>query len=42
MEEVLDFSQEDLEHDDVYILDCYKKVFVWVGANEPRERERHQ
>ena len=39
VEEVLDFSQEDLEHDDVYILDCFTNVFVWVGANQPRERE---
>ena len=40
VEEVIDFSQEDLEHDDVYILDCYSSVFVWVGSENDGEREQ--
>ena len=39
VEEVLDFSQEDLEHDDVFILDCYDRVYVWIGAESDNERE---
>jgi len=36
VEEIFDFSQEDLEQDDVFILDTYVAVYVWVGkqANE--------
>lgn len=26
-------------HDDVYILDCYDRVYVWVGAENDNERE---
>ena len=36
---MLDFSQEDLEHDDVFILDCYDRVYVWVGSENDNERE---
>jgi len=31
MEEIFSFSQEDLDPDDVFLLDCYNQVFVWVG-----------
>ena len=40
VEEVIDFSQEDLEHDDVYILDTYHTVFVWIGSENEGEREQ--
>ena len=40
MEEVLDFSQEDLEEDDVMILDAWKELFVWVGESARKEEKR--
>jgi len=41
VEEVLDFSQEDLEEDDVMIVDAWKELFVWVGETARRE-EKHE
>ncbi|XP_065196532.1 gelsolin, cytoplasmic-like [Sycon ciliatum] len=32
-EEILDFTQEDLNEDDVMIMDTYDAVYVWVGRN---------
>ena len=40
MEELLDFSQEDLEEDDVMILDAWKELFVWVGEHARKEEKR--
>jgi len=36
VEEIFSYSQEDLDEDDVFILDTYDEVYVWVGtgANE--------
>jgi len=31
VEEIFSFSQEDLDPDDVFLLDSYNQVFVWVG-----------
>jgi len=39
VEEVFDFSQEDLEHDDVFILDTFVAVYVWVG-NQANDTEK--
>lgn len=29
--EVPNYTQEDLCNSDVYILDCYSTVYVWIG-----------
>jgi len=31
IEEIFNFSQDDLDPDDVFLLDTYTQVFVWVG-----------
>lgn len=37
--EIVDFSQGDLVTDDVFILDAYDNVFVWVGEDaRPEEK----
>jgi hypothetical protein len=29
--EIYNFSQDDLMTEDIFILDCYSEIFVWVG-----------
>jgi len=41
VEEVFNFSQEDLIPDDVMILDVYKEVYVWVGRDARREEKEN-
>jgi hypothetical protein len=30
--EIFDFTQDDLDDDDIMLLDTYKEIFVWFGA----------
>jgi len=32
-EEIIDFSQEDLASDDVFLLDTWHTIFLWMGNN---------
>mmetsp|Transcript_10820 Transcript_10820/g.14042 ORF Transcript_10820/g.14042 Transcript_10820/m.14042 type:complete len:834 (+) Transcript_10820:53-2554(+) len=41
VDEIVGFSQDDLNNDDVMILDCFSSVFVWVGS-ESNETERRE
>ena len=39
MNEIVDFTQQDLVTDDVFILDTYNNVYVWVGEDaRPEEK----
>jgi advillin len=39
--EIFDFAQDDLNVDDVFLLDTYTSLYVWIGtgANESEKRE---
>ena len=38
--EVVAFAQEDLLNDDVYFLDSYDKIYIWIGnrSNDVEKR----
>eukprot|EP01121_Diplochlamys_sp_Union-15-3_P004709 TRINITY_DN14910_c0_g1_i1.p1 TRINITY_DN14910_c0_g1~~TRINITY_DN14910_c0_g1_i1.p1 ORF type:complete len:321 (+),score=83.44 TRINITY_DN14910_c0_g1_i1:80-964(+) len=42
--EILNFTQDDLDDDDVMLLDTYHSVFVWIGrrANENEKSQANQ
>ena len=37
--EVVDFTQQDLSPDDVFLLDTYDTIYIWIG-DESREEEK--
>jgi len=39
IEPVINFSQEDLEEEDVYILDVYTAIYIWLGT-QANEKEK--
>lgn len=41
MEEIFNFTQDDLLLEDIYILDVFTSVFIWIGTdanNEEKEK----
>jgi hypothetical protein len=40
MKEIAAFTQEDLINDDVYLLDAYDTLYVWIG-NKSNKFERN-
>jgi len=39
VDEVFDFSQDDLINDDVMLLDTFEAVYVWIGHNAMKEEK---
>uniref|UniRef100_A0AC34FN51 HP domain-containing protein n=1 Tax=Panagrolaimus sp. ES5 TaxID=591445 RepID=A0AC34FN51_9BILA len=40
VEEIVDFTQQDLESDDVMILDTFDEIYVWLGQNSNIEEKK--
>ena len=40
VEEIHNFTQDDLETDDIMILDTYEQVLVWVGKDSNQKEKR--
>jgi hypothetical protein len=39
VEEIFQFSQTDMNDEDVFILDVYSQVFVWIGSQSTEEEK---
>ncbi|XP_009075951.1 PREDICTED: villin-1-like [Acanthisitta chloris] len=39
--EIIDFTQDDLDENDIYLLDAWDQVFLWIGqgANESEKKD---
>lgn len=40
VEEIYDFAQDDLDINDVFILDVFSELYVWVGSGANKEEEK--
>ena len=41
VEEIFNFTQEDMDDDDVMLLDTYESIFLWIGqkSNSKEKQE---
>lgn len=37
VEEIIDFGQDDLIGDDVYYLDVFTTIYVWLGKDSTKD-----
>eukprot|EP01091_Cochliopodium_minus_P009405 TRINITY_DN2310_c0_g2_i1.p1 TRINITY_DN2310_c0_g2~~TRINITY_DN2310_c0_g2_i1.p1 ORF type:complete len:570 (-),score=234.78 TRINITY_DN2310_c0_g2_i1:30-1739(-) len=40
VDEIPNFSKNDLDSDDVMLLDCYDELFIWLGKNSNEEERK--
>jgi hypothetical protein len=40
VDELFDYSQDDLNNEDVMILDCFDRVFLWEGTKSSKEEKK--
>ena len=40
VDEIVDYQQDDLNVDDIFLLDCFTELFIWVGSGaNSKEKE---